>query len=119
MGIVSTKITDSSVQASGIQRVRVAFTDHLAKVHNRGFDFPAGVVVADEIQKRISNVENGLKDQEIENAVKIVESGKPFPSLEFATTEEVKAAMEESIAEKDAEIARLTSEKTELDNEVK
>ena len=73
--IVSYEIVEQTIQSGGTQRVYVAFTDHLAQVHHRSYDFPSGAVVADEIAIRQTAVESGLESAEVELLTSAVESG--------------------------------------------
>lgn len=118
MLIKSYKITDSTIQADGKQRVCVAFVDYLGKIHNRGYDFPAKAIIADEIKIRQDHVVQGLKDAEIEKVIGLIEDGESF-SLEYATAEEVKAIMIDRITEKEVDIDEISLAKTRLSSEVK
>ena len=117
MGIVSTKIIEQTTQADGARRTQVAFIDHLGKAHRRSFDFPAGADVAKSISGRISNIENGLKNRDIENAVSQIEQDKSF-ELEYVSVADLKIRLQECEVNKQDEIDRLTFEKTNISLEV-
>lgn len=104
------KIIESTIQTDGIQRVQVAFTDHLGKEHRRHYDFPKNADVDKEIQTRKFHVEQGLKDQEIESAVGKIEAGKTF-ELQYASEAELKLKLQERIDEKQDAIDALILEK--------
>lgn len=118
MGIESYRITESTTQGGGVQRVQVAFTDHLGKNHNRGYDFPKGADVDKEILVRQAHVEQGLKDQEIELVIGKIENGQNF-TLQYASVAELKTRLQESEVEKQVEIDRLTGEKANISKEIK
>ena len=117
MSIKSYKITEQTTQRGGIIRVCVAFTDHLGRTHNRGYDFPPGIDVPDEIAIRQTHVEQGLVDQEVNEVVKKIESGETY-TLVYATDAELKTKLEEIEDEKQNEIDKLTVEKTNITMEI-
>lgn len=101
-----------------MQRVQVAFTDHLQREHRRQLDLPAGVDIDTGIAIRQTHVEQGLKDQDVQLAVSRIERGKSF-NLDYATVEELKAILQEVEADKQAEIDQLILEKTHISAEAK
>lgn len=118
MTIVSFKIIESSIQGGGEQRIQVAFMDHLEREHRRSYDLPKDVDISKAIEARKSNVEQGLKDQDIELATRRIELGKSF-KLEYASDTELKLKLEERKLEKQEEIDKLTSEKDKISEELK
>ena len=117
MGIVSTKIIRQTTQADGAQRTQVDFIDRLGKSHRRSFDFPAGADVAKQIELRKSNIEYGLAQRDIEQAVSRIEQGKSF-KLDYASEADLKIRLQEYEAFKQEEIDRLSSEKINLSTKV-
>lgn len=118
MPIELTKIIEQTTQADGVQRVQVAFIDHLRKEHRRSFDFPKGADIDKAIQGMVVNIEQGLKDQEIEQTLGKIDSFEPF-ILEHASDADLKTRLMEYGFEKQIEIDRLTSEKINVSAEEK
>ncbi len=119
MIIESYKITESTVQANGKQRVRVAFIDHLGKVHNRGYEFPAEAIVGDEIKIRKGHVEDGLISAEVEKLVSAMENGESVGTFKYCLIEDVKVALLMKKTENLIEITNLTNKNTYLELESK
>ncbi len=119
MIIKSYKIIESTVQTAGKQRVRVAFTDHLGKVHNRGYDFSAEAIVGDEIEIRKGHVEDGLISTEVEKLVSAVENGESVGTPDYCLIEDVKVALLIKKTENLVEITNLTNKNTYLKLESK
>lgn len=112
------KIIEQTVQAFGVQRVQVIFTDDVAKEHWRQFDFPSGEDVNKSITDRYPHIEQTLKDQEIAAVSNLIESGGQMPTLDYATEEEVKLYMTDEKTRIETEIADLTIRKDNLGDEI-
>ena len=111
--IISTKIIESTIQAEGIQRVQIAFVNHLNCEHRRQYDFAKDAIIADEIEIRKSHIEQGLKDQDVELAVGRIESDKSF-KLQYASEDELKLRLQEREVENQEEIDMLISKKANI-----
>lgn len=116
MGIVSSKIIEKTIQATGVQRVRVAFIDHLGKEHRRSHDFPKGANINKAIANMIPLIESSLKSQEIEQVIQQIEKGESF-QLDYASDVDLKTRLQELEVKKQTEIDTLTSEKTNINME--
>jgi len=110
-------IVEQTTQHDGTQRVQVDFTDVLNRKHRRSYDFPSKSDVSKEIDIRSINVEQGLKDQDINSAVTRITFGEAH-KLEYATEAELKLKLQEVAVEKQSEIDRATNEKSKIDTQI-
>lgn len=113
MGI-TTKLLDDSPQANGTRHIGVLFTTSGGKEIVRYFWADEKFDTKKDIEAMIPGMETYIAGEEAQRAVAAIEKGEVVPDLEFATDEQVKTLAVEKEAEKEAEITRLTTEKTFL-----
>ena len=117
MPIIKSEIINNTVQSDGTKRVQVVFTDHLNIKYYRSYDFYKTIVVNKAIANCQTNVEAGLKQAEINNAVNAVMNGKEI-TLEWCTWDEVKLYLQEQETKKQLEITQATDEKKNLSDKI-
>jgi len=119
MPIIRSVIINQTIQADNTKRVYVYFEDHLQIIHTRNYDFPNSSIVADEIETRKVNVENGLKNTEIEQVCSEIEKGDTMPVLKYATMADVKTELLINKTDYETEITDLENKNINIEKEIK
>lgn len=115
MPIISSEITENSLQAHGQRYVREKHTDHIGREYLHSYATKENADIEQAMNDRIPSVNNMLIEKEITEVVKIIEDGEVLPKLEFATLTQVKSAFLTEKANYEKEITTLTIKKTNLE----
>jgi len=115
MSITSTEIIEDSEQADGSRHIGVRFISHTGKEVIRRFWADKAFDTGKDVAAMIPAIETYMAQEEVQEVVGLIEQGKPMPILNFATVEQVKILALERESQKEAEITKLTDEKTYLE----
>ena len=118
MAITTTEILEDSEQADSSRHVGVKFISYTGKEVIRRFWANESFDTDKDVAAMIPDIETYMAKEEAQEVVGLIMQGKPMPTLNFTTAEQVKVLAVEQESLKTAEITKLTDEKTYL-SEVK
>ena len=119
MAIISNEITEDSLQAHGLRRIRERHIDSKGREYLFNYETGKATNVNQVMLNRVSSIEARIKKYEIEGVMKKIELGIAYTPLLFASNVSLESVVNGKITELSEEIAELTSRKTYLEGEVK